>query len=258
MSKIIKNPKQFAPVSRPEAEIFLYGRGQVSFAWNFKRKDPFWFLYCNSEPGACLEFGDQILRPDGGEIILIPPNTPFQSSCESPFEHLYIHFRVGRPYSQVKPGVMVFDRSLCGTLDFLFREEKSSDAAVYALLYSALAAIPEERFATEEQEFDDRLQLAIMMLAQNCSNDEICRSVGMSVSNFQKFFKGKMGVSPQQYSMKMRLEKGCYQLGSGTNDINSIAAECGFSDRYAFSKAFKKYIGVPPAQYRSAAEKTDR
>ena len=255
MLKITKNPDQFAPVPRPDAEIFLYGRGQVSFAWNFKRKDPFWFLYCNSEPGACLKFEDRTLRPADKEIILIPPNTPFQSSCESPFEHLYIHFHVGRPYSRVLPGVMVFDQSTCGTLDFLFKEEKYSDAAVYALLYAALAAIPEDRFATEEQTVDDRLQRAIMMLAKNNSNDEICRSIGMSGSNFQRFFKEKTGISPQAYAMKMRLEKACYQLACGGSDINSIAAECGFSDRYAFSKAFKKYIGTSPAQYRSLTEK---
>ena len=64
MSKIIKNPKQFAPVPQPEAEIFLYGRGEVDFAWNFARKDPFWFLYCNSGPGAYLKFEDQEIRPD--------------------------------------------------------------------------------------------------------------------------------------------------------------------------------------------------
>lgn len=256
MLKIIKNPKQFAPVPKMNAEIFLYGRGVVSFAWNFKQKAPFWFLYCNSGPGACLKFEDQVLRPADGEIVLIPPYTPFQSSCESPFEHLYIHFHAGRPYSQVKPGVMVFDRSICGVLELLFKEEKSSDAAVYALLCAALAAIPEERFSTEEQAFDDRLQRAIMLLAQNCSNDEICRTIGMSGSNFQRFFKEKMGVSPQSYSMKMRLERACYQLASGDGNINSIARECGFSDRYAFSRAFKKYIGVPPARYRSSSEKT--
>lgn len=251
MLKITNNPKQFGPVPKPEAEIFLFGRGVISFAWNFKRKDPFWFLYCNSGPGAYLKFEDRILRPAGREIILIPPNTPFQSSCESPFEHLYIHFHVGRPYSLVNPGVMVFDRSICGVTERLFNTGKSSNAAVYALLYAALAAIPEERFSTEEQTFDDRLERAVILLAQNVSNDEICHAIGMSCSNFQRLFKEKMGISPHAYAMKMRLEKACYQLVSGVSDINYIAAECGFSDRYAFSKAFKKYIGVPPAHYRS-------
>ena len=37
--------------------------------------------------------------------------------------------------------------------------------------------------------------------------------------------------------------------------INAIAADCGFSDRYAFSKAFRKDAGVAPGRYRAAALK---
>lgn len=250
MSKIIKQPEQFAPVPSPGAEIFLCGRGEVAFAWNFTRKDPFWFLYCNSGPGAVLTFEDQEIRPGRKEIILIPPGTSFQSRCETPFEHLYIHFQTGLPYSRVKPGVMVFEPELCGVLEHLFSEEKLSPAAVYALVYSALAAIPADRFVPEDAPPDDRLQTALRMLNQKIPNDRICRSIGMSGSNFQKFFKQKTGVSPHQYALKMRLEKACLLLSSGADDISSIAAECGFSDRYAFSKAFARHIGLPPARYR--------
>ena len=84
MAEILKNPKQLQPVPPPEAEVLLFGRGRVNFSWKFIRKAPFWFLYCNSEPGACLEFVDRTLHPDAGEIILIPPCTPFRSSCERP------------------------------------------------------------------------------------------------------------------------------------------------------------------------------
>ena len=34
------------------------------------------------------------------------------------------------------------------------------------------------------------------------------------------------------------------------DEISAIAENCGFADRYAFSKAFKKYTGVSPAKYR--------
>ena len=97
MSNIIKNPDPINPVALPQAEIFLFGRGQVNFSWKFTRKVPFWFLYYNSEPGAVLKFQDREIRPDGRQIILIPPYTAFTSSCETAFDHLYIHFTVGRP-----------------------------------------------------------------------------------------------------------------------------------------------------------------
>ena len=254
MSKIIKNPKQLNPVAAPNAEIFLYGRGKVSFDWKFTREVPFWFLYYNPEPGACLNFGGTELRPTGDELVLIPPYTAFQSSCESPFEHLYIHFTVGRPYSQVKPGVMVFGRNVCGTLDALLKTESPAPAAVYALLYSALAAIPDDRFAPEEQPVDDRIQRAMSFLNQGMDNGEICRRIGMSQSNFLRIFQRTTGFSPHHYAMELRLEKARCRLTAGNASIHQIAAECGFSDRYAFSKAFRKYIGISPARYRYSAE----
>ena len=257
MSEITKNPKQIDPVSLPDAAIFLYGRGRVNFSWQFTRKEPFWFLYYNAEPGAVLNFGEREIRPDGDEIVLIPPGTPFTSSCESSFEHIYIHFTVGRPYSQVRAGVMVFARSVCGTLDRLLQTEEPSSAAVYAFLFSALAAIPEERFADREKPVDDRIQRAMCLLNDGVGNVEICRRIGMSQSNFLRAFRRETGLSPQHYGMALRLEKARCRLETGDLSIRVIAEECGFSDRYAFSKAFRKYVGMPPGRYRSASRGKD-
>ena len=251
MSKIIKNPDPINPVALPQAEIFLFGHGQVSFSWRFTRKVPFWFLYYNSEPGAVLKFRDREVRPDCRQIILIPPYTAFTSSCETSFDHLYIHFTVGRPYSQVKPGVLVLDRSLCGIPDSWLNSETVSPAAVYALLFSALAAIPRDRFASAEKPLDDRIQLAMSLLNQGMSNAEICRDIGMSQSNFQRAFRLATGFSPKHYALDLRLEKARCRLAAAQGSINDIAVDCGFSDRYAFSKAFHKYTGVSPARYRS-------
>ena len=253
MSKITKNPEQVHPIAPPDAAVFLYGRGKVSFSWRFTRRVPFWFLYYNPEPGACLKFDDVTLRPAERDIVLIPPYTRFSSSCESAFEHLYVHFTVGRPYSQVRPGVMVFDRAVCGVLDELLKTEMPQSTAIYALLFSALAAIPKERFALGEHPVDDRLQRAIGLLGQGLDNAELCRIIGMSASNFQRCFKREVGSSPKRYAMELRLENARSLLVAGQKGIPDIAAECGFSDRYAFSKAFRKYTGVSPARYRSTA-----
>lgn len=256
MSVITKEPKQCNPVFPPAAEVFLYGRGRVEFTWNFVRKVPFWFLYYNSEPGARLNFSGREIRPEGNEIILIPPYTPFSTFCEAPFDHLYIHFNAERPYSQVKPGVMVFDRSICGTLDLLLNSETFSAAAVYALLFSVLAAIPKSRFAGDDSPTDDRILRSMSLLSQGLSNSVICRKIGMSSGNFQRCFKQETGVTPFRYAMQLRMEKAGTLLTTTREDIPSIARACGFPDRYTFSKSFKKQFGVPPAQYRSRKQKS--
>lgn len=251
MAEITENPRQFQPIRPPEAEVILCGRGRVNFPWKFTRRVPFWFLYCNTEPGACLEFSDRTLRPDADEIILIPPFTRFRSSCEHPFDHLYIHFAAGRPFSQVTPGPIVLKRSVAATpLQQIFHAETPPAAAVYALLFTALCAIPEERFAAPETPVDDRIQRALSMMSRGMDNAALCAAVGMSISNFQRKFKQTTGISPRRCAMQLRLEKARCSLISGETDICRIARECGFADRYAFSKAFKKYTGIPPARYR--------
>ena len=74
----------------------------------------------------------------------------------------------------------------------------------------------------------------------------------MSQSNFQRLFRLETGFSPKHYELELRLEKARCRLGSPEKSINEIAEECGFSDRYAFSKAFRKYAGISPARYRSS------
>ena len=58
------------------------------------------------------------------------------------------------------------------------------------------------------------------------------------------------GMSPQHYAMQLRLEKARCALSANSDSIDKIALDCGFADRYAFSKAFKKYTGISPAKYR--------
>lgn len=251
MAEIIKNPPQLQPLARPDVEVLLCGRGRVNFAWNFVRKAPFWFLYCNPEPGACLEFDGKKLFPGAGEIILIPPGTPFKSSCLQPFEHLYIHFTAGRPYSRIKPEVIILASDMAApVLEKIFNSDPPPAAAVFGLLYSVLALIPQRCFATEERDVDDRIHRALNMITRGMNNTKICASIGMSISNFQRKFKAETGMSPMKYAMQLRLERARCALAYSDDDIAGIAESCGFADRYAFSKAFKKYTGFSPAKYR--------
>ena len=257
MAEIVINPPQLQPLARPDVEVLLCGKGRVNFAWNFVRKAPFWFLYCNPEPGACLEFSGGKIYPGPDDIVLIPPGTPFKSSFLQPFEHLYIHFTAGSPYSKVKPEVILLESSsVAAVLEKIF--EKNTPAAVYGLLYSVLALIPEECFYSDEKKLDDRIYRALGMITRGVSNARICSTIGMSVSNFQRKFKSETGISPSKYAMQLRLENARCALAYSDDDISGIAKKCGFADRYAFSKAFKKYTGCAPAEYRQKNNRPDK
>ena len=254
MSKISKNPEQLQPVPQPETDVLLFGAGKVNFAWNFTRQAPFWFLYYNPEPGACLKFDDCTVYPDEKMMILIPPDTPFRSSSTKPFKHLYIHFTAGRPFSLVTPGVITMPPVCPEILQSLLDQPSMRPAAIYAIVYSALASIPPDRFVEDSPMVDDRIQRALSLINRGIDNQKLCATIGMSTSNFQRKFKQVTGMSPQHYAMQLRLEKARCALSGNGDSIEKIALDCGFADRYAFSKAFKKYTGISPAKYRQRKE----
>lgn len=74
----------------------------------------------------------------------------------------------------------------------------------------------------------------------------------MSVGRFQHIFKEVAGVSPAEYTEKMRIARAKELLTDVSCDISEIAFKCGFSEHSFFSKRFKKYTGVTPTAYKTA------
>ncbi|SFG20502.1 AraC family transcriptional regulator [Oribacterium sp. WCC10] len=70
---------------------------------------------------------------------------------------------------------------------------------------------------------------------------------GLHPNYYGNIFKKITGVSFNQKLMEIRLEMAKNMLYSGEYNVSKVAAECGFSDIYYFSKVFKKSVGVNPS-----------
>jgi PAS domain S-box-containing protein len=71
---------------------------------------------------------------------------------------------------------------------------------------------------------------------------------GISVVQLERNFKKLFQITPQQYIAKVRLEAALGLLQT-QRPIGEIALECGFTDHSAFSRQFKKAVGLTPRQY---------
>jgi transcriptional regulator GlxA family with amidase domain len=60
-----------------------------------------------------------------------------------------------------------------------------------------------------------------------------------------------MGVTPNNYILKLRLDKAKYLLATTNMAIADIGCECGFLDNVYFSYVFKKKEGIQPSQYKA-------
>ena len=87
-------------------------------------------------------------------------------------------------------------------------------------------------------------------LDRDLSLEVIAKQIGMSRSYFADQFKQAMGVAPHQYVIQQRIEKAKRLLKERTLSIAEIALESGFASQSHLNKAFGKYVGTTPKNYR--------
>ena len=63
-------------------------------------------------------------------------------------------------------------------------------------------------------------------------------------------FTDLVGMPPMHYLAKWRMQIASELLSGGNANIATIAAEIGYGSEAAFSRAFKKMVGVPPSAWR--------
>jgi AraC-like DNA-binding protein len=80
--------------------------------------------------------------------------------------------------------------------------------------------------------------------------DELAKESGLSRSAFADRFTTLIGHPPMQYLTRWRMQVAANRLASGADGIAQIAADVGYDSEAAFSRAFKRSVGVSPAAWR--------
>lgn len=83
--------------------------------------------------------------------------------------------------------------------------------------------------------------------------EELARECGIDVSYLCRIFRRYDSETPYVCLSRLRMTHAAAMLGNEMLSIGEISATLGYADPYAFSKAFKRVIGVPPRAYREHA-----
>jgi len=86
--------------------------------------------------------------------------------------------------------------------------------------------------------------------AHHWTIDELGESVGLSRSALHERFAELVGQPPMQYLAQWRMQVASQLLLQSTMNVASVALEAGYDSEAAFSRAFKRLVGVPPAAWR--------
>jgi AraC-like DNA-binding protein len=84
------------------------------------------------------------------------------------------------------------------------------------------------------------------------SAEELARAAGLSRSAFTDRFTRVMDESPMRYLARQRIHFAANRLKTSHEPVSRVAFEAGYVSEAAFTRAFKREIGVPPAAWRSA------
>jgi AraC family transcriptional regulator, alkane utilization regulator len=82
--------------------------------------------------------------------------------------------------------------------------------------------------------------------------EELAQQAGISRAALAKRFVELVGETPMQYPAEWRMQLARRQLRESTLGLADIAARVGYESEAAFSREFRRLVGVPPATWRHA------
>ena len=110
--------------------------------------------------------------------------------------------------------------------------------------------------SADPKSFDDleRLRPAIREIADNFSKDlsvshlaKLCR---MSEPNFRRLFHRRLGVSPRDYILRLRVEVAKSLLGNSAIPVLALSLRSGFPSLSNFNRQFRRFAGMAPRDFR--------
>jgi AraC-like DNA-binding protein len=83
--------------------------------------------------------------------------------------------------------------------------------------------------------------------------EELASQAGASRSALADRFAQLVGCPPIQYLTQWRMQLAAKRLSDPSVKISAVAGEVGYESEAAFSRAFKKFVGQSPGQWRGSA-----
>jgi len=241
-------------------QLELYQAAYIALTdWTSSRSfGNFWHLYWNARAGASVFFAGREYAFKSTQVYLIPAHTLFSTRLRRPVDHFYVDFSINGHFSHLKYGIYSMDAAYLKSRLPDFIESKDFQlrkSILYSMLWHYLSGISPDCYLQKEQEIlDRRIAQAIAIMEREIQDSpnmlKISKRVGMSSTNFYQRFHEETNKTPLEFMMQLRMARANSLLCHTDESIDEIALQSGFSDRYHFSKYFKKKAGMTPVEFR--------
>ena len=227
--------------------------------------------YCLSGKGK-YHVNGKIYEIGKGDAFLIMPNviTYYQADNDNPWTYVWIGFdgTKAKPYlsrcnldsnnlvihsdniNELKEIVI----SMLNHNKLSYRNEFFIQGKLFEFFsyLSKSADVPYKKEKSKDNNlYVNKAMEYIINNYQNVVNvNEIADYLSLNRSYLTTIFKKALKVSPQKFLLMYRMKKAMELLMNTDYTINQIAISCGYSNQLSFSKAFHKFQGLSPREFR--------
>lgn len=257
--------------------------------WMLKKRkiSDYELLYISAGEGD-FTIEDRSYHVNKNDILLLKPGLQHEgTSTHNPFSFFCIHFDIYvsksvnaisckediftepvplRPVKYYKTDIVLPDyivlpesSNINGIFAKLINENRKAEKG-YKLLTKAyftelfLSLFRQNRDICLQKEYNEEITSIINFIKQNYSNkiylSDISDYVHLSPSYISSLFKRQTGVTVSEYITIFRIATAKKLLLEKYGKISEIAYNTGFYDVHHFTRAFKKYEGLTPGEYK--------
>lgn len=248
--------------------------------FNVRLSESFASISFDSDEGRSSLAGDRLRSYDRRpyEYIVAPANFPLRGESSSAPEVLAFVFDFDAMKADIAAALQVSEgvlepRVIIGdpkpfTTEMAQRirrhmltETLSQDylqSLCFLLIVEMMRLPPEQRATGRGTKLDeDVLGAVVTYIDANLESDLTIESLaalsGVATHHFARAFKRKVGEPPHHYVMGRRIEAARRLLRTSDRPIAEIAYATGFSSQSHMTTAFKRALGLTPAQCRADA-----
>ncbi len=227
------------------------------------------FHYVISGKGFLI-LNDKRFDVTAGQGFLIPAKAKayYEADQDDPWEYTWLHIDGPRTLELFASAGINVDNPI-----FLPAEDASClmdiyadifnnsdrECYCYAKAYEFFDCLISKSKNRVLHEVDPRLAYVKMAVnyirlkySEPISIEDIAAACGLNRSYLTRVFKHATGYTPQEYLGTYRMKKATELLSESTESVSSIAFLVGYSDAFTFSKAFKRFKGISPSEYRQS------
>ncbi len=245
--------------------VNVFYRSEIRWARDTVKSRAFEAAVLFTDGAIEYHFGKRTVTARRGDLLLLPSEIPYNGKRLSDTVSYFVldftciandeYIRLGAP---CRLKVKDLDSAIAGCRaaaaawnDRSSNADLRARALLYTLLYENIEVCETEMGNAQTKEI--LLYVSRRFSDPHLSTKEICEEFFISESQLRRNVRKATGLNTNDYILSLRIGKAKNELCNTEKSVKEIAADCGFSSPYYFSRCFARATGMSPTAYRAAA-----